>query len=101
VGFGAVIIRLSMVKKMTAPYFMSTTNTGEDIWFCVNAKKQADARVFMDTRIKLGHIANPEIIDDEYVDRFNKKRRIVFKEPFSKYAIDENDVPNKYLALDR
>jgi len=101
VGFGAVCIRLSMVKKMQSPYFMSTTNTGEDIWFCVNAKEQANARVFMDTRIKLGHLKNPEIIDEEWVDKYNKDYKLKLKEPFHKYSVDQYDIPNKLLELDR
>jgi hypothetical protein len=100
VGFGAVCIRLSMVRKMTSPYFMSTTNTGEDIFFCVNAKKQADAQIFMDTRIKLGHLKNPEIVDEDYVDKYNKERKIKLKAPAIKYAVDSDDV-DKLLALDR
>jgi len=101
VGFGAVCIRLSMVQKMTSPYFFSTTGTGEDIFFCVNAKQQANARVFMDTRIKLGHLKSPDIVDENYVDIFNKKYKIKLKTPLPKYAIDEFDVSNPLLALDR
>lgn len=87
VGFGAVLIKLDMVKNMSAPYFFSTTGTGEDIYFCMKARKEADARVFMDTRIKLGHLKNPDIVDEEY---------------FEKWVVDNNhdipDVPHKYLS---
>lgn len=90
VGFGAVCIRLDMVrKKLTAPYFMSTTGTGEDLWFCYKAKK-AGARIFMDTRIKLGHLKNPEIVTEEYFDDYIKR---------NKHDLGEV-VPNKYLAKD-
>jgi hypothetical protein len=70
VGFGSVLIKMDMVKKMNAPYFMSTTGTGEDIWFCVKAKQDVGARIFMDTRIKLGHLGNPRIIDEEYFQNY-------------------------------
>lgn len=90
VGFGGVCIKLDMVRKMKEPYFMSTTNTGEDIWFCVNAKQQAGARIFMDTRIKLGHLMNPKIVDEEYRDQYIKDHGEV---------IDET--PNKYTAYDK
>lgn len=101
VGFGAVCIRLSMVRKMTAPYFMSTTATGEDIMFCVNAKKQANARIFMDTRIKLGHIASPQIVDEEYFDTWRKQNKHKIQEVPHKYAVDQYDTPHKMLELDR
>lgn len=75
VGFGAVCIRMDMVRKMKDPYFMSTTNTGEDIWFCVKARKEAKARIFMDTRIKLGHLAKPQIIDETYYEKWIKDNK--------------------------
>lgn len=84
VGFGAVIIRTSILKKMRSPFFMSTVGSGEDIFFCYNAKK-VGARIFMDTRIKLGHLANPKVIDEEFVDEFNNKA-----------GTDFNDIPHKY-----
>lgn len=101
VGFGAVCIKMSMVKKMTAPYFMSTTNTGEDILFCVNARKQANARVFMDTRIKLGHLGDPILIDEEYWEQFSKVHKVEIPNKKHKYAIDEYDVINKEFNLER
>lgn len=90
VGFGAVLIKMDMVRKMKAPYFFSTTGTGEDIYFCVKSRQEAQARVFMDTRIKLGHLGAPTIIDEE---------------TFDKYAVDHKieipDIPHKYLSYER
>lgn len=89
VGFGAACIRVSLLKKMREPYFMSTTNTGEDIWFCVNAKQQAKARIFMDTRIKLGHLSNPQIIDEAYREKYIQAK-----------GEEIDDLPNKYESYD-
>lgn len=74
VGFGAVIIKTSLLKKMEPPFFMSTTGAGEDIWFCNKAKK-VGAHIFMDTRIKLAHLSSPIIIDEEYRDRYIKEKK--------------------------
>lgn len=101
VGFGAVIIKLSMVKKMQKPYFMSTSPTGEDILFCVNARKQADARVFMDTRIKLGHLGDPILLDEDYWEQFSRIHGVDIPDSKYKYAIDAYDVTNEYNSLDR
>lgn len=101
VGFGAVCIKMSMIKKMTKPYFMSTTATGEDIMFCVNARRQAKARVFMDTRIKLGHISNPVVVDEEYFDRWVTENNHPIEDRKHKYASDQFDITHKYLELDR
>lgn len=101
VGFGAVCIRMSMVRKMTKPYFMSTTPTGEDIYFCVNAKKQAQARIFMDTRIKLGHLGDPILIDESYWEQFSKVHGITIPTSKYKYAIDAYDIGNEFNSLER
>lgn len=89
VGFGGVCIRMDVLRKMNSPYFFSTTGSGEDIFFCFNAKKQTGTRIFMDTRIKLGHLMNPKIADEEYFDEYNKKNKIKFP-----------DVPHKYTQYE-
>lgn len=91
VGFGGVIINMEFVrKKLIDPYFMSTTPTGEDLWFCFKVK-EAGGRVFMDTRIKLGHIKNPEIIDEEGFEEWVKK---------TNHDLGPV-VPNKYTQYDK
>lgn len=75
VGFGAVLIKMSVIEKMKPPYCFSTTGSGEDIYFCQKAKKESGARIFMDTRIKLGHLAQPQIVDEEYFDKWRKKNK--------------------------
>lgn len=71
-GFGSALIRLSMVRKLKKPYFMSTTGAGEDILFCRNAKQEAKAKIVVDTRIKLGHLGNPPVITEETYEEYNK-----------------------------
>lgn len=101
IGMGAVIIRMSMVKKMKAPYFMSTSATGEDIFFCVNAKKQANARIFMDTRIKLGHLGDPNLIDEAYWEQYKVAHKVDI--PKGKFKYDEDGIGSTgdLMALDR
>lgn len=64
VGFGAVLIKTKVLKSMTKPWFMSTTGSGEDIYFCHQARKQG-FRVFVDTSVKLGHLTSPMIVTEE------------------------------------
>lgn len=71
VGFGAALIKIEVLKKMKAPYFMSTCGTGEDIFFCHKAKKLG-FRVFMDTSVKLGHLSHPLNVDEDYVNQYRK-----------------------------
>jgi len=90
VGFGSVLIKMDMIKRMSSPYFMSTTGTGEDIYFCTMAKQHANARIFMDTRIKLGHLGAPRIIDEDYFEDYLKKTNQDFPEVPHKYLIESN-----------
>lgn len=72
VGFGGVLIKTEVIKKMTKPYFMSTCGTGEDILFCFNAKNQTGAKIFVDTSVKLGHLAaRTKIIDEQVFEEHN------------------------------
>jgi hypothetical protein len=90
VGFGAVLIKMDIFKKMNAPYCFSTTGSGEDIYLCYKAKKEAKARIFMDTRIKLGHMGQNIIIDEDYREKYAKE-----------HGEEIVDVPHKYIAYDR
>jgi len=74
VGFGAVLIKCSLLKKMGKPWFMGCPGAGEDITFCYNAKA-VGGRIFMDTTAKLGHLSHPLVVTEEYSDTFNKLTR--------------------------
>lgn len=71
-GFGMVLINLNVVKAMKPPYFFSTTGTGEDVYFCLKAKKEAGAKIFIDTSLKLGHLGAPNVITEETYENLNK-----------------------------
>jgi hypothetical protein len=91
VGFGAVLINTDIFKKMSKPYFMGSVGTGEDIHFCLAAKKLG-RHVFMDTSIKLGHLSHPVVVTEEYSDTFNKmspEERNKFYGVFNKYETME------------
>lgn len=70
-GFGAALLKTGYLKKMSAPYFMSSEGTGEDILHCYKAKK-VGARVFMDTTFNIGHLGHPQIITEAFVDNYRK-----------------------------
>jgi hypothetical protein len=90
VGFGAVLIKVDMMKKLKPPYFFSTTGSGEDIYFCMKSRQETDARIFMDTRLKLGHLGRPPIIDEDYFEKWVKD---------NKHDIPE--VPHKYISQEK
>lgn len=71
VGFGAVLIKRKVLEKVPRPWFMSTSPTGEDIYFCNEARKYG-FEVWMDSRVKLGHLGDTVVITEEYADSWNK-----------------------------
>jgi GT2 family glycosyltransferase len=65
VGFGMVLIKMEVFKKLKMPYFEYNDQYGEDLRFCENATR-AGFKIFCDTNLILGHIANPEVILEEH-----------------------------------
>lgn len=70
VGFGAVLIKMDVIRKMRKPYFMSTCGSGEDILFCYKAAQEVGAKVYMDTSVILGHLGAPIVIDEVYAEEY-------------------------------
>jgi hypothetical protein len=91
VGFGAVLIKTELLKKIPKPWFMGLVGTGEDITFCYKAKK-AGFQVWMDSRLKLGHLSGPTVITEEYSDKWQKltlEEREKMYGKFTKYPSQE------------
>ena len=71
VGFGAVLIKCDVLRKMKKPWFMSTAGSGEDIHFCHKAGEDG-FKIHMDTSVKMGHVGYPKIITEEdYLESAN------------------------------
>jgi hypothetical protein len=64
VGFGAVLINVEVLKKMTYPYFYFT-NTGEDFNFCREAP-ELGYKIHVDTYIEIGHVTSKIIRRADY-----------------------------------
>jgi len=91
IGFGAVLIKTEVLRRVKKPWFFGMEGTGEDITFCNKAKK-AGFQVWMDSRIKLGHLGTPSIITEEYSDAWNKltpEQREKLYGQFTKYQTDQ------------
>lgn len=92
VGFGAALIKMDVVRRMEKPWFMSTTASGEDLWFCFKAKK-AGARVFMDTSTKLGHLGFPPVIQEADFEREFKAEE--FRKTYGDWLGKKGEVKNE------
>ena len=93
VGFGAVLIKTEVLKAMPEPRFMSSTPTGEDILFCYNAREHLDAKVYVDTSIKIGHLGTPHVVTEEDFEKVNKMEEV--REYHGDYSDDNEGVVNE------
>lgn len=64
VGFGAVMTKRECFEKVPDPWFTLDYQAGEDMAFCVHAKK-AGVRIFLDGQYKLGHFASKKIVTEK------------------------------------
>ena len=64
VGFGAVLIKVDLFRKMKKPWLMTTSGAGEDIHFCHQAGKEG-YKIYMDTSTKITHLGDPMEITEE------------------------------------
>ena len=91
VGFGAVLIKVDCLKKIPKPWFFGMAQTGEDVQFCVKARKHG-FQVWMDSRIKLGHLSDPIVVTEEYSQKWNKlspEEQDKQYGQFTKYSTDQ------------
>lgn len=84
VGFGAVLIKMDVLRKMPSPWFMNPYKTGEDINFCYEAKKYGFT-TWMDSRVKLGHVSHPVVVTEEYVQAQWKQHGMNVEKTFGEY----------------
>lgn len=67
VGFGFVMVKMEVFKKLKQPYFAYSDQYGEDLRFCEEAGK-AGFEVWCDTSIQIGHIGQPPVIFEEHFE---------------------------------
>lgn len=68
VGFSCVLIKCSLIKKVTTPYFVTGPKGTEDIYFCMKARKELgteNVKIFVDTKFPTGHLLDPEPLHSE------------------------------------
>lgn len=68
VGFGAVLIKTSILKEMSKPWMMVMSGAGEDVHFCHMAGK-AGFKVYVDTSTQLAHLGTRKKITEATFER--------------------------------
>jgi len=60
IGFGCVLTKVEIFKKLRQPYFWANEVFGEDLYFCENCAG-AGVEIFCDSTVDVGHIGEPVI----------------------------------------
>lgn len=99
IGFGVVLISVPFLARIKAMMpkgmFFSNTDVGEDIWFCINARRILDANIVVDTSVKVGHLRHPEMAFEwDWVKATGKQEKFS-----SVYTNDGGFVSKQELAV--
>lgn len=63
VGFSCCLIKVSLLRKMTPPFFITADHHTEDIYFCQKAKRQfPDVTIYGHTGVLTQHLLGSEMV---------------------------------------
>src|SRR5262245_53059299 len=71
-GFSTCLIRTDVLKPMEPPYFITSPNGTEDVYFCVRAQRELEPKpeIAVHLGIKCTHLLDKEGVDDDTVERW-------------------------------
>lgn len=72
IGFGVVLMKVDILNKIQAPYFLMNSSIGEDIHFCYRLKEKG-IQCWVDTSFGVGHIGTAPIITERQYLEYKEK----------------------------
>jgi hypothetical protein len=71
-GFSTCLIKVDVLKPMDPPFFITSPNGTEDVYFCIRAQKELNPKpsIALHTGIMCSHLLDKEAIDDNTVERW-------------------------------
>ena len=73
VGFSCVLIKVSLFRKLNPPYFVTSLNQTEDVYFCKRAREQfPETEIYVDIACATQHLLGSEMIGPDSVDLWKK-----------------------------
>lgn len=68
VGFATVLIKCSLLKRLSKPYFVTTANSTEDVYFCLKAKAEVpNVSIAVSLKCPTGHLLDKEFVHRDTV----------------------------------
>jgi hypothetical protein len=73
VGFSFCLLKVSLLKKVPPPFFITGPHNTEDVYFCIKARvHNPECTIIVDPNVKTGHCLGSEFIDpinrEYYID---------------------------------
>jgi len=97
VGFSLCLIKVSLLRKMRPPFFVTTPNQTEDVFFCVRAKEQIpDVRIGVNTELKTQHSLGSDFVGPDSVDLWREFTEKRYPE-IAKEIAQRQDHPIEYI----
>ena len=85
VGFSMCLIKVSLLRKLQTPYFITNPMSTEDIYFCIKARDfDKNCTIRVNTTLECGHILWPEIISS--ANKKNYKKYLEAQNPVVKQS---------------
>jgi len=95
VGFSCCLIKVELLRKMNKPYFVTTGNMTEDVFFCLKARDEfPETRMACDSSIVCGHILWSEVISDFTRENYTKYYEAMYPEECE--AIKKGDLEERF-----
>ena len=81
VGFSFALLKVSLLKRMREPYFVTGLTNTEDVYYCMKARAiDPNCTIRVNCECECGHILWPEVIHpgnrEEYAEYFKKINKI-------------------------
>lgn len=75
VGFACALIKCEVLKKISKPYFITSTHSTEDVYFCLKLRNKLDREVsiVVDTNVPTGHLLHPEMVSQSNVNELKDR----------------------------
>ena len=93
VGFGCVLIKMDVFRKISKPYFLHGDTYGEDLYFC-NSAITSGFKIYCDTNLCIGHIGDPPVIMEGNYNQHKDAAKL-----WAKQRNDNNEAMSKKYEL--
>lgn len=87
IGCHTCLIKTEVFKNLTQPFFLTTLNNTEDVYFCMKCRDTYEQiGMYVDTSICSSHLLDPLYVNDENVE--------ILREMYKKFGYGDIDLSN-------